>query len=265
MSYIKTKLVTFAVDSNAEYKALKAANMADGVKPMESFGFGRVVTAGDVWLDTAHLFSNQWNTHADSPTNPNTRVFDWHGAYDPRNGRNEYPSGHYLIVTDEMRVIRNNTYKCGYCGKYSSRDDVFCKRCLGSEYLSEGDLDLLRLMPVSFDGSRAPLTGEELATLKPLYLAAQLKAADVRTEEERHAVIKKRDAAIKKRDAAIAKAQAECDGMIWLMDNGIKTDNCIYYDHTGVFCFGWRRGLCDDEKAQLTEALADFPAKYELK
>ena len=63
----------------------------------------------------------------------------------------------------------------------------------------------------------------------------------------------------------IEYAQIELTGFEWLINHHIDYDNCIYYDHTGRFCFGWRNALTKKEKAELAESLREFPFPYDFK
>ena len=60
-------------------------------------------------------------------------------------------------------------------------------------------------------------------------------------------------------------AVLELEAFTWLVEHDVPIDNCIYYDHKDVFCFGWRQGLTQAEKADLDTVLVDFPYHYEFK
>jgi hypothetical protein len=64
--------------------------------------------------------------------------------------------------------------------------------------------------------------------------------------------------------ASIKKAQTKYDGMIWLMDHGITTDNVIYYEHKDTFSFGWRSPIDDSNIDALRAELEGFPFKYQI-
>lgn len=66
----------------------------------------------------------------------------------------------------------------------------------------------------------------------------------------------------------IKNSQIELAAFTWLIHNNIPEsfiDNCIYYNHEGQFCFGWRTPLGSKEKEQIKTLLTDFPYDYELK
>lgn len=207
----------------------------------------------EVELELSNLFNNQWNTTCGK------RVFDWGLDYNPYGNPN-LKRGHYLEITQEMIDVRNNNVACGYCGKYYDRGAGldFCTNCLGTDYLKEGQLHLLRLKPISFDGDRRPLTDEEKARLLPLYVNAQTKRFKAKTEAERQSLIDKH---LK----TVELASEERDGMLWLLDHEIPLNNVIYYSHLRTFGFGWRQPYGEVVKAELLKKLEGFPFKYEFK
>ena len=215
----------------------------------------------EVGLDTKHLFDNQWNT--DEQTN--LRLFDWTEWDFPNR---DIKSGYWLEPTHEMYGIREHTLKCGYCAYMvpdtEKQPGDFCNECLGSEYLTEKDLHLTRLLPINseFKGSRPKLTGEELAARRPLFVDAQIHG---NTERSRERLAAKRVKLWEDRESRMRAANVEYEGNIWLMDNGVNTGNVIYYKHTHMFNFGWRKALSNSEVLELGLALKDFPFPHEFK
>lgn len=214
-------------------------------------------------LETKHLFGNQWNTAPTETSESGIRVFDW---AEPIFKNKNLKIGMWLEQTDEMRTIRAHTLKCGYCGAYYSDESgkMFCDKCLDSPYLKSEELHLLRLLPVSkeWGAKRAPLSVDERAALMPVYVERQTVSMNSRAVAAREAKI----ACIKEHaENAIYSATTERDGMLWLLERHINTENCIYYTHTNMFSFGWRSTLSDDVKKELTDKLADFPYKWEFK
>ncbi|AKU43516.1 hypothetical protein CPT_Sansa112 [Caulobacter phage Sansa] len=224
---------------------------------------GKTVTL-DPGEGNKNLFDNQWNT------TEGRRVFDWTLQSDsaphapelsaPRNIRR----GHYLEQTPEMRELRRNTNVCGYCGhkEEAQRGAVFCPRCIGSEYLKIDDLHLTRMRAVEEQGPRAKLTEAEKAYLVPLYTQAQVHG---NTERDKVRIAKERAALAAEFDKAISTATEKRDGMLWLMDHGMKTENVLYYPHTGRFSFGWRRALSEGEVSAVLEVISEFRWPYEIK
>jgi len=62
----------------------------------------------------------------------------------------------------------------------------------------------------------------------------------------------------------IATMTTERDGMLWIVEHDLPTDNAIFYNHTGRFCFGWRNPITGNAKTQLVEKLAGFPFPYDV-
>jgi len=129
---------------------------------------------------------------------------------------------------------------------------------IGSPYLKEAELYLVRLKRVSDASSPAQLTEEERAFLLPLYIKAQLSTNQQQRDKQRAEVL----ADFEKEHA---NAVMERDGFIWLLDHGIQIENCIFYNHTRQFCFGWRNAYTGQAREELLKALAKFPFEYDVK
>lgn len=217
-----------------------------------------------VELETDFLTDNQWNTAAIPGKSENgLRVFDWAQDY-PINFRKSIKRGHYLELTAEMRDVRRNTHKCGYCGKMepAAKGNVFCPHCIDSQYLDVATLHLTRMMPADFTGKREELSAAETAHLLPIFKDAQLHG---NTASGKARIAKERAGLIKQRDAAIRKAETKFTGLTWLMDKGIPTDNVIYYDHSDKFSFGWHKPIEALFLSELLELISEFPFCYEIK
>lgn len=271
---MKTKLFSYRFDisdkaDKAAYDALKDYMVERGVKCFSAWGgssfyLGKKHEHGVIIeLETEHLFHNQWNTAPFDIYDNGLRVFDWAEDY-PINFDKDIKRGHYLLQTDEMSTIRRNTSSCGYCGKQepSAKDYTFCPHCLGSEYLKEDMIYLTRMQPIDCKSDRAPLTDAEKAFLMPLYVEAQTregKSRDISARKATYAMIEK------KYNKAKKAAENEYRGFMWLLDHNVNIDNCIYYNHTDKFCFGWRNTLSETVRSALRDLLAEFPYEYELK
>lgn len=215
-----------------------------------------------VELDTANLFNNQWNTAPTETSDNGLRVFDWAEAiYENRNIK----EGQYLDQTVEMTEIRQRIRKCGYCGKHYDIDHEsnFCNSCLDSEYLEEKDLFLLRLLPISeSDNNCLPLTEAEETEFIPRFTKAQIEGL---TERGKKRIAKQRQDIESKFKDTTQNAKNEHDGLLWLLDNGVNINNCIYYDHTSYFCFGWKVPVSKDVRSKLLDMLNEFPFDYDIK
>jgi hypothetical protein len=158
-----------------------------------------------------------------------------------------------------MKSIRDNTLQCGYCGATYPKESgqVFCDRCLDSEYLKPDELKLLRLLPIGngeWNHDRPELTDEERATLTILYEAGRKKVYARKKENLR-----------KRYDEHYRQQTIEYNGLVWLLDHGIDMENCIYYSHLNTFTFGWRNPVTDEERARIEERIDGFPYRYEIK
>lgn len=239
-----------------------------GLKCFESYGSGSHydirLDGREIELETIHLFSNQWNTAPIKEiSETGLRVFDWAQDYFS-TGQKKLKRGHWLEQTEEMRGIRKNTVKCGYCGHQEPiSDKMFCDKCLDSEYLKSNELHLLRLLPIVDDWSKIyPLNEQENNYLLPLYKDAQLHGL---TERGKSGLARQRERIEKEYDDAVKNAKTKRDGMLWLLDRGIKIDNCIYYTHSDKFCFGCRSPVDETFKKELLDILVEFPFEYEIK
>lgn len=273
MNTIKTVIRAYRFDirnkeEKAAWLALRDSLKAQGLRLMESHGGASHWLNGydgvSVDLETAHLFDNQWNT-APIPGKSETglRVFDWALDYKP-NGSPDIKRGHYLEQTEEMRQVRADRIACGYCGKQAPASSglKFCPHCIGSEYLKSSDLHLTRMRGVTFAGSRAPLTPEELAERLPLCRDAQING---NTERDKKRIAAKRADIESKYRKAVDNATTERDGFTWLMDRGINTADVIYYSHTGRFGFGWRgQGVDAELLSPLLDVISEFPFPYDI-
>ena len=92
----------------------------------------------------------------------------------------------------------------------------------------------------------------------PRYMEAQTKLREQQAAKLRAEV----EAGLSK---VIELATIKRDGMIWILDAGILTENLIFYPHTRTFCFGWRNPVSKEVRDELDEKLKEFPFKYEIK
>lgn len=273
---IKTTIHTYrhdvsTIEGAAEYKALCEKLKAAGLTPMVSWGgeghydFARAIDGRTVALETEHLFDNQWNTAPIAGiSDSGLRVFDWAEDY-PINFPKNIKRGHYLAQTDDMREVRRNTHKCGYCGKQeaAAKGYTFCPHCVDSPYLTADSLQLTRMVPVvDTSKPRAPLTEAEKAHLLPIFEAAQIHGA---TERGKARIAKERADVEREYKKAVRIAKTEHDGKLWLMDNGVSLGNVIFYTHTERFSFGWRKPLSAGEVTRLLDVIGEFPFPYNIK
>lgn len=257
-------------EENQAYQALAESLRGQGLDCLCSHGGESHYSAAfkdgrEIELETTHIFNNQWNTAPIAGiSDSGLRVFDWAEDY-PINFSNSIKRGHYLVITDEMREIRRNTHKCGYCGAYepAPKGYVFCPHCLGSEYLKPSDLKLTRMRPVCDSDKPFPeLTEGERAHLMPLYKDAQINGNNARSKAR---LAKAREDIKRKHDKTIRDAETEFAGFSWLMDLGINPSLAIFYTHTGRFGFGWNRPVDAELLSTLLDCISEFPFPYDIK
>lgn len=270
---LKTFIHNYRLDVENEkdralYEEIRRERDAAAVPLFDSIGGkgdGQNNPDRELILETACIFGNQWNTAPDETSGNGWRVFNWHeNIFKNANIK----SGHWLEITPEMRDICEKTFKCGFCGaEYYGLENAgkFCGDCLDSEYLKESDLHLLRLKPVSMVShfpKREELTEEEAAELMPLYIQRQTTGNGSRNANKLKRERQKIEADYIE---ATEAAKEEHDGLIWLLDHGIKIDNVIYYKHSQRFCFGWRSPVEPGVKSKLLDLLCEFQFDYDIK
>lgn len=218
---------------------------------------GHHVRSEEIELETKHLFQNQWNSDKG-------RVFDWYESIMTENRCLKI--GHFLDITQEIIDIRKDRHVCGYTGMQMSKKEAEAigffntsQRALGSSYLKEDELYMLRLVPVCDEWDRRnPLTAEEKAILHPIYIKHQTERIDA--ENLKDIEDKMQECAGK-----VARAEMERDGFVWMIDRKIPTKNCIFYNHTRTFSFGWREPFCKEAAEVLNSKMDGFPFTYEIK
>ena len=261
---IEVEVATFRCRTDDdEYKAIAAEMKERGIEHFNVWHTrdDSAVEAGTYHIEKKHLFNNQSNTVE------GFRVFDWYDGM-PNMDNRKCRIGHYIKAGpgwDALMELRRNTNRCGYCGheEAAAKGLVFCDRCIDSEYLTEKDLRMTRMRACS-EGhayTSPDLTEAERAHLIPLFKHAQLHGA---TERGKARMIKKREEIRVTYDKAIKNAETEFGGFSWLLDRVLLADNCIFYNHTGRFNFGWRKPYTDEEAAELRAQLADFKYPYDI-
>ena len=215
----------------------------------------------EIHLETKHLFEEQWNT-VEGLRLHNKTLFEWPALH--------IKEGYYIRQNPQMIAVLQGTAKCGYCGHHAPVGEKdFCDNCISSPYLEVSNLRLLRMEPIEAPERRTgktlktprgarPLSEEELAVVMPRYMEAQTKLREQQAAKLRAEV----EAGLSK---VIELATIKRDGMIWILDAGIPTENLIFYPHTRTFCFGWRNPVSKEVRAELVEKLKQFPFDFEIK
>ena len=215
----------------------------------------------EINLNTDYLFEDQWST-AEGFRLHNKASFEWPALH--------IKEGYYIRQNPQMIAVLQNTAKCGYCDHQAPvGEKVFCDKCISSSYLEVANLRLLRMEPIEAPERRTgetlkiprgarPLSEEELAVVMPRYMEAQTKLREQQAAKLRAEV----EAGLTK---VIELATIKRDGMIWILDAGIPTENLIFYPHTRTFCFGWRQPVSKEVRDELDEKLKEFPYDFEIK
>ena len=215
----------------------------------------------EINLKTDHLFDDQWST-AEGFRLHNKTQLEWPALH--------IKEGYYIRQNPEMIAVLQGTAKCGYCSHQAPVGEKdFCDNCISSPYLEVSQLRLLRMEPIEAPERRtgktlkvprnaSTLTEAELAVIMPRYVEAQTKLREQRAAKLRAEV----EAEYSK---AAELATIKHDGMLWLLDAGIPTENLIFYPHTRTFTFGWRNPVSKEVKVELVEKLKQFPFDFEIK
>ena len=214
----------------------------------------------EIHLETKHLFEDQWST-AEGFRLHNKASFEWPALH--------IKEGYYIRQNPQMIAVLQGTAKCGYCDHQAPVGEKdFCDNCISSPYLEVSNLRLLRMEPIEAPERRTgktlktprgarPLSEEELAVVMPRYMEAQTKLREQQAAKLRADV----EAGLNK---ILERATIKRDGMIWILDAGIPTENLIFYPHTKTFYFGWRNPVSKEDRAELVEKLKQFPFDFEI-
>ena len=215
----------------------------------------------EIHLETKHLFDDQWNT-VEGLRLHNKAEFEWPALH--------IKEGYYIRQNPEMIAVLQGTAKCGYCDRQAPVGEKdFCDNCISSPYLEVSQLRLLRMEPIEKPERRTgktlkiprnakPLSEAELAVIMPRYVEAQTKLREQQAAKLRAEV----EAGLSK---VIELATIKRDGMLWILNAGIPTENLIFYPHTRTFTFGWRNPVSKEVRAELVEKLKQFPFDFEIK
>lgn len=207
-------------------------------------------------LDTSYIFNNQWNTGPVATSEQGLRVFDWGEEIVTIN--RYLKMGMWLEQTDEMKYLRDHTYKCGYCGALHVDPSYdFCDKCLDSEYLKEGDLPLLELRPVSKEDEKRE---------KPIPKALVVRYKEVQQIARKARLDKHKADKIQSMQQEKENLEHEHAAFTWLIENDLDFDNVIFYAHLKTFSFGWRTPYSKEQAESIRKVLeTGFPGKFEIK
>lgn len=209
-------------------------------------------------FDDAHMFTTQLVTINGQ------RVHDWadymniHDMHERRHKPDgwlpPHRYGHYVVNIDELREIRKDIFKCGYCGKHY-KEGGWCHSCITSEYLRESSLYLLRLLPLySATPDNYTDTDEVPVSITSNYARADYDQTVKYIKEQRAASL----AHIEVDRVASTLTHAFYTYALTCGIRVLDLKNCIYYKHTNTFCFGWSNSLSDERLSRLQKALPEY-------
>jgi len=266
--FLVTALTAYSFNcaSDAYYDMLKNVDSRWGIHPMMAISNDTItgkLEHGEqriVHLSTKHSFNNQYNTTEDSPNFPNTRVFDRFEKVFPDN--RSLKIGYYLEITPEIQFFKDNEFRCGYCGKsyWMPGKQIFCESCLGSVYLKEEELYLLRLKALSDFSKRPKIRAGTFDWLYEIYLASQNRTSEKmllkKIEQHKEDVRREEEYALFKTNV-----------LNWFLEN--KFPFREFHIWRGMVYFGGSsvQRLSDSEKEKIKGFLLDwnFPYPYEIK
>lgn len=243
-----------------EYEMISRKVKNYGYKKWASACFNKeIAKTGEIEIDTENLFGNQFNTSSDSPTSRSRRLHFWvEGKVPNKNIR----KGYYLEKNKELEDYIEEFYVCNFCGQGYHKSSVpkFCKSCMGSDFLSESDFSLL--VPRKLGEPIEQISEKTHEEIKEVRIDVLRNELPEKMEESKRERTQK---CLDECKETIKKAEYKKDVMLWLIENNVKTSNCIVYDY-GNICFGWRSSILGtDEEPLLREQLKGFPYKYYIK
>jgi len=195
-------------------------------------------------VDYGHVFDNQFNTDT-------KRILEWDYFIIPSKG--------YNTLTE----VRNNTFKCGYCGKQYKKEDAlkieYCTACRGSEFLEINNYPLLKLKAIS-DKSR----------YKDITIPDNMKADIIKQQKAtKEKNIKKEIANNKERlKRKIAEIKQETKVLNYLLNNDdfmLLHGIYIYYTHSNTLDFTYKsEKMNDDLKSIVLKYKDDIESKLNI-
>ena len=178
----------------------------------------------EVELSETFVTNNQWNSEG-------RRLFDWYELDLPAK---KLRYGYYLDITQEIKDIRHNTKKCGYCGKHVDTD--YHTDCLASENITPDNFSLLLVKRVDDTSDRPEL---------PKYLFDRFLGVwkTIREQKAINSIQDTDDTFKVAQEARRASEEKEHQLRLRLLGMGISKDMYIYYTHKDKLVFGWNNPI----------------------
>ena len=170
------------------------------------------------------LFNNQFNTL------DNKRFLEFDNFIIPSIGYKK------------LQNTRNNTYICSYCGKQydENTNDGYCTSCRGSEFLTEDNYHLLKLIKLS---CKHPIKHEIPKTIKDDILHKQTITAKIKYKKQ---LIYDKKSLEKKINSLKLELKIK-EYLLNTEDLIILLSDYIFYNHSNTLVFGWQNKLIDNK------------------
>jgi hypothetical protein len=258
MKTIKVKIKKYHLDITSEPETKEYKELTEKLNKADlqffnvlSFQKGNDIPEGWHEIDTDFLFSNQYNTKS------GFRIFEW---YEIIHENKNIKEGYYISKgMDKLREAQKSQGICGYCGaRYNLNEQpkqTWCDKCLDSEFLTENDLCLLRILPVYPEPRRITLVPDNIKEL----WKEKKKIGDKKRSEIK---IAKRIESLKKE---IEEKKYELEITKKFIERGVDIDNMIYYSHINRFCWGWKDKISKTEADQIAWKLKGINVNVEFK
>jgi hypothetical protein len=206
------------------------------IRSCEGYQLFESLVDGEVELDETFITTNQWNSEG-------RVLFDWYALEVPNK---TLQFGYYLDITQEIKDIRHNTKKCGYCGKHADTD--YHTDCLASEYITPDYFSLLLVKRVDDTSDRPELPVDLFDRFLDVWKV-------LREQKAINSIQATDDAFTVAQEARRASEEKEHQLRLRLLGMGIAKDMYIYYAHKDQLVFGLdnpiNKYLVQDVKAKL--------------
>ncbi|NMH60874.1 hypothetical protein [Alteromonas ponticola] len=212
------------------------------------------VISGEVWLESSMPLYKNWEVAHDSPTNAGERLQDFVVVHKHHHSDNIL-YGYYLVITDEMRTFKANTYVCGECYSAANKNDRFCKKCLKKHTLTYAQLQNTKLLPVNQSLSRSRLTKQEFREALDLYVDTHVKLPQKEQKKRMEQLVAKRNTV----------SDVEFKGFRWLLNEGINTEIFVFEENENRFVVGHQTPRIPEILNHIQEKLEAFPYPHVIR
>ena len=247
-----------------------AGNVMTEVRGMchTSFSYAYALDGEEAEVKTDHLHHNQWTVNVRGVN------FGLHEWLLEKVDNERIKMGYYLDLTDEMKTLRKDRYRCGWCGhqyveskgmisvseaRYAALvdGDSLCMRCCGNDNATTDKFKLMKLDCVELDRPAKPeLTEKQMEFLigvsRDKFM--QTLAPNERSRKEYRV----------SRDEYAERIAV----MDWLHRNGMAHNSAyrtVPQNGEPRWKFGWMSPIPEHHLPQMHVNLLTFPAKYSIK